>query len=267
MANGELAFKNTQDRRNSILQILKEQGSVRNSDLSHKFNCSEVTIRNDIREMNEAGVLTRTRGGAITISPKTTQTTIIKTVSKYVDEKKRIALKAYESINTGDTVLIDDSSTGYYLASYIAAHPEKELTVVTNGVKSAYELSEASHIELHIIGGYVGGQTGGHLASTLGDEAVDAINKLHVDKGFIGVHSVNLDVGITSIATPQMQVKRAIINSSKQLYVLADHSKFENGYLSIVCPMSDKFILITDNKIDPEILKRATSMHLNFTIV
>lgn len=263
MANGAVALKITQDRRKAILEEIEKNGSVKNSELSILFDCSEVTIRNDIRDLCAEGLLVRTRGGAVAAEDVTKKPSEQKIFAKYVEEKKRIAEKAFSYIEEGEAILIDDSSTGYFLASHIAKHPEKELIVVTNGIRSAFELSESSHVELHVIGGYVGGQSGGHLAATLGDDAISAIEKLHVDKGFIGVHSVNLDVGITSSATPKMQVKRAIIKSSKQLFVLADNSKFENGYISIVCPLSEDFTFITDTDINPDILKRAEEAKLN----
>lgn len=67
----------------------------------------------------------------------------------------------------------------------------------------------------------------------MGDAAIQNIEQFRVDKAFIGVHGVNFDVGFTSIAAPQMQVKRAILEISDEVYVLADSSKFGGGYLSV----------------------------------
>lgn len=113
----------------------------------------------------------------------------------------------------------------------------------------------------------MGGQNNGHLPATPGDTALDTIQSFHVDKGFIGVHSINFDVGLTSIAVPQMQVKRAIIKSSKELFVLADHSKFENGYISVVCPISSEFTFITDTGIDDNVRKKAEKINMNLLTV
>ena len=77
---------------------------------------------------------------------------------------------------------------------------------VTNSLLVGNELAAVRHVELYMIGGHVGG----HLAATMGDAAIENMEKFHVDKGFIGVHSINFDVGLTSIATPQMQVKSDI---------------------------------------------------------
>lgn len=267
MANGAIAFQITQDRRQQILEEIKDSGFVNNSSLSKKFGCSEVTIRTDIREMAAAGLLKRTHGGAVAIDTVTTPVLETKTISKFIAEKQRIAEEAYNHIENNDTILLDDSSTSYYLSLYILSHSEKKLVVVTNGIKTANELSGAAHVELHVVGGYVGGQNNGHLAAILGDTAIETIQSFHVDKGFIGVHSINFDVGLTSIAVPQMQIKRAIINSSKKLFVLADHSKFENGYLSVVCPISEKFTFITDGGIDDSIRNNAKKINMNLVVV
>lgn len=125
--------------------------------------------------------------------------------------------------------------------------------VVTNSLLVGNELAAVRHVELYMIGGHVGG----HLAATMGDAAIENMEKFHVDKGFIGVHSINFDVGLTSIATPQMQVKRAIFEASKQVFVLADSSKFGGGYVSVICPVKDVYKIITDSQISKEYIRKA----------
>lgn len=124
---------------------------------------------------------------------------------------------------------------------------------VTNSLLVGNELAAVRHVELYMIGGHVGG----HLAATMGDAAIENMEKFHVDKGFIGVHSINFDVGLTSIATPQMQVKRAIFEASQQVFVLADSSKFGGGYVSVICPVKDVYKIITDSQISKEYIRKA----------
>ncbi len=112
----------------------------------------------------------------------------------------------------------------------------------------------------------IGGHVGGHLAATMGDDALENMKHFQVDKAFIGVHSINFDVGITSIATPQMQVKRAILNMSRKVYVLADSSKFGGGYLSVICPMKDIYKIITDDSISTENIKKAQKENISLVI-
>lgn len=242
-----------QERRQMILQKLKEQGKVRVNELSLELGCSQVTIRNDIKTMDSEGLLKRTHGGAVRIGREPERKYSAESIYRYTDRKKKIARCAYEFLEDRDTIILDDASSTFYLASHIKQHPEKRLAVVTNSLLAGNELAGAGHVELYMIGGYVGG----HLAATLGESAIKNIEQFRVDKAFIGVHGINFDVGITSIATPQMQVKQAIFGTTDQVYVLADSSKFGGGYLSVICPIRDVYKIITDDQVSQENIKKA----------
>ena len=185
----------------------------------------------------------RVHGGAIALEKVRTRKYVAESIYKNTEQKRKIAACAYKFIEDRDTIIIDDASSSFYLALYIKEHPEKRLAVVTNSLLSGNELAGLDHVDLYMIGGHVGG----HLAATMGDDALENMKRFRVDKAFIGVHSINFEVGITSIATPQMQVKRAILNMSNNVYVLADSSKFGSGYLSVICPMKDVYKIITDD--------------------
>lgn len=242
-----------QERRNHILQKVTENGKVRVADLSRDLNCSEVTIRNDIKNMDQQGLLQRTHGGAVSLENKVKRKYAAESIYRNTERKREIAACAYEYIEDRDTIIIDDASSSFYLAMHIKEHPEKRLAVVTNSLLVGNELAAVRHVELYMIGGHVGG----HLAATMGDAAIENMEKFNVDKGFIGVHSINFDVGLTSIATPQMQVKRAIFEASQQVFVLADSSKFGGGYVSVICPVKDVYKIITDSQISKEYIRKA----------
>ncbi|MGC4018230.1 MAG: DeoR/GlpR family DNA-binding transcription regulator [Muricomes sp.] len=242
-----------EERRRKILQQLEEKGRVRVNELSVQLGCSEVTIRNDIKNMERAGLLLRTHGGALKIEKDSLKNYSSESIYRNTERKKAIAECAYEFIEDRDTIIIDDASTSFYLALHIKNHPEKRIAVVTNSLMTGNEFAGLKHVELYMVGGPVGG----HLAATMGDEAVEDISRFHVDKAFIGVHSINFDVGITSIATPQMQVKQAILKATDKVYVLADSSKFGGGYLSVICPLKRIHKIITDNQVNKEYIRRA----------
>lgn len=86
------------------------------------------------------------------------------------------------------------------------------------------------------------------------------MSKFHVDKAFIGVHSINFNVGLTSIATPQMEVKKAIMKAAEKVYVLADSSKFGGGYLSVICPTNEVYKIITDDGVSAENVSKAKEL-------
>ena len=136
------------------------------------------------------------------------------------------------------------------------------MAVVTNSLLVGNELSGAKHVELYMVGGHVGG----HLAATMGDAALENMQNFHVDKAFIGVHGINFEAGLTSIATPQMQVKHAILNAAKEVYVLADSSKFGGGYLSVICPLTDVHLIITDDEVAKENVKIAKELNVPLVI-
>lgn len=251
-----------QERRQLILKELDEKGKVRVNELSEKFGCSEVTIRNDIKNMDAEGLLKRTHGGALRIEKETKRKYPAESIYRHTDRKKKIAACAYEFIQDRDTIILDDASSTFYLALHIKEHAQKRLAVVTNSLLIGNELAGVGHVELYMVGGYVGG----HLSATMGDPAVRNIEQFHVDKAFIGVHSINFDVGLTSIATPQMQVKQAILNSAGEVYVLADSSKFGGGYLSVICPIRDVYKIITDGEVSKENVKKAQELEVPLVI-
>ena len=251
-----------EERRQAILRKLEEKGSVRVAELSKELGCSEVTIRNDIKNMDQEGLLKRTHGGALQIDSKTVRKYSAESIYRNVERKKQIAACAYAFIEDRDTIIIDDASSSFYLAAYIKEHPEKRLAVVTNSLLAGNELAGVDHVELYMIGGHVGG----HLSAAMGEAALQNMEQFHVDKAFIGVHSINFYVGLTSIATPQMQVKRTILKVAEQVYVLADSSKFGGGYVSVICPIQDVYKIITDSDVSRENIKKAQESNISLVI-
>jgi len=240
-------------RRRAILEEVEEYGKVRVAELSKKLNCSEVTIRSDIKVMARQGLVQRIHGGAVKLDSGEYYKYSAESLYRNVEQKRAIAVCAYECIEPHDTIIIDDASGSFYLAEEIKSNPGKRIAVVTNSLLVGNELAGVKHVELYMVGGPVGG----HLAATMGDETVDTISGFRVDKAFIGVHSINFEAGLTSIATPQMQVKKAILKVASKVYVLADSSKFGAGYLSVICPLNEVYRIITDNQVKQEILQRA----------
>ncbi|WP_077610337.1 DeoR/GlpR family DNA-binding transcription regulator [Clostridium sp. Marseille-P2415] len=246
-----------------ILQELEEKSSIRVADVSKQLECSEVTIRNDIQKLEEMGLLNRIHGGATKAGAQVVVLYNAETVYKNADKKQRIAEKAYEYIEDNDTIILDDASTSYYLARIIKENPSKHLLVITNSLVAAGELSDARHVNLFLLGGQVGGK----LSSTMGDATIGNLEECHADKAFISAHGINFDVGITSIGSPQMQVKKAILKASKEVYLLVDSSKFGGGYVLVVSPLSEITRIITDNEIKKEYLEMAHRDHVAIDIV
>lgn len=252
-----------EERKRAILRELRENGTIKVAQLSKKLGYSEVTIRKDIKAMDEQGLLQRTHGGAVVIENMIPERRYApESIYRHTERKRKIAACAYDLIEDRDTIIIDDASSSFYLALYIKEHPEKRIAVVTNSLLAGAELAGVPHVELYLVGGHVEG----HLPATMGDAAIENMEHFHVDKAFIGVHSINFDVGFTSIATPQMQVKKAIIHATNKIYVLADSSKFGGGYLSVICPIHAVDKIITDDEVSRENIKKAQELGISMVI-
>lgn len=251
-----------EERRRIILQELEEKGKVRVNELSAELGCSEVTIRNDIKCMERAGLLIRTHGGALKIEETPMKKYSAESIYKNTESKRAIAAYAYKHIQDNDTIIIDDTSTSFYLALYIKQHSEKRITVVTNSLLVGNELAGLDYVELYMVGGPVGG----HLAATMGDEVIADFLRFRVDKAFIGAHGVNFDVGITSTATPQVQVKQSMLKVADKVFVLADSSKFGGGYLSVICPLDQIYMIITDEEVDKAYIERSEKDNIALVI-
>ena len=164
----------------------------------------------------------------------------------------------------GRAVKVETETERKYSAETIYRNvtQKKQIAVVTNSLIAGNELAGVGHVELFMIGGYVTG----HLAATMGDVAIQNMSKFHVDKAFIGVHSINFNVGLTSIATPQMEVKKAIMKAAEKVYVLADSSKFGGGYLSVICPTNEVDKIITDDGVSKEDIQKAKELDIPLVI-
>lgn len=249
------------ERREEILSLLRTRGKITVRELSELFRCSEVTIRTDLRELETEGLLERTHGGAV-LARESFPSYRPENLYRNAAAKQQIAYYAYRMIFDRGTIILDDSSACYFLAQHICRHPEKAVAVLTNSLPSASVLADCPHVQLYMIGGHVGG----HLPATMGEQTAETIRSVFVDMAFISVHSINFNVGLTSIGTPQMQIKRAILDTTDKVFVLANSTKFGAGYLEVICPLSEVYRIITDSGLKQEFINKAEAAHISLEL-
>lgn len=252
-----------QERLDYIIKRVDESGEVRVSALSEELNCSDVTIRNDIRKLDQQGYVRKVHGGAEARKEGLSISFDQGECFWHKEEKSRIAERAYDYINSRDSIIIDDSTTSYYLARLIRWKTDKHLIVVTNSILVAAELASAKHIELFVVSGLVMGTP----PAALDNFTIEAFRQFNATKAFIGVSSLNLEKGVASLGAAQRDVKKAIIAAADELYVLADHTKFDRGSLFSICPMSQVKQVITDSQVRPEILEAAARQGISIEAV
>lgn len=256
-------MNSAQERRNYIVKQTEKNGAVRISALSKELCCSEVTIRNDIRKLDQQGFLRKVHGGAQAYWDELSVAFARGNYFLHKAEKTAIAAQAYKYIAQHDSIIIDNSTSGYYLARLLRHNTEKHVTVVTNSILCAAELSNVSHIELFIVSGRVIGTP----PAALDIFTVEALAQFNANKAFIGVSSLDLNKGPATFEVPQRDIKRAMVNSAKETCILADHTKFNGNSLFSICPISSITRIITDSKVSPEMIAQAAKLNLLLDVV
>lgn len=238
-------------RRNRIIELLKENHSISVSDLCEILEASEATIRRDLSILENSGKLERTHGGAIYNESNriNIEDVLSSREGKFLLEKKFIAKKAFDLLENHDTIVLDAGTTTYELA-YLIGQSNLHLTIVTNSMIVFKELAKNPNVELIILGGKVRTNT---LAS-VGSAAVELMQRLFVDKAFLGTNGISLIEGFTTTDMDEAGIKRAMIQSSKQRIILADNSKFNKVYINQFAPVSMVDVIVTDNQTNKELL-------------
>ena len=240
-----------QSRWEQILQELLRHGEVSVDSLARNFNVSAATIRRDLSELERQGLLRRTHGGANTVTPMLYEpfrnlSSFQEQEQKCAAEKRRISLTAASLISDGETVAIGAGTTTTQLARSI--RHRKGLTIVTNAVNIAMELSHLPEIKVSMTGGSLSGD----WFALVGDVAQQNVSQTFFDKAFVGVDGAHAEHGLTTNYPDQAAIHRAMMRQAEQRIVLADHRKIGVVGRSLIWPVDDLDKLITDKSTNDE---------------
>jgi DeoR family transcriptional regulator, aga operon transcriptional repressor len=214
--------RDTSSRRERIVSLLREQGSVQIPSLAELFQVSTQTLRKDLNFLDEKGICTRSSGGAIlkrgALSP--TEQAIEVKRALYADEKMRIGKSAAALIESNDSVLLDSGTTTLQVARHI--DPEASLVVVTNDVGIMNELVTRERVQLVLLGGTLRRKN----LSFYGTQTERTLQDMHVDKLFLAADGFDIEKGITTHFEPEALLNRMMCQAASEIIVVADSSKF-----------------------------------------
>lgn len=237
-----------EERHEKILQMLKEKKRVEVQELSELFEVSEDTIRRDLRIMEQKGKVHRTYGGAILPDKVNSYENFIVRENIQNDVKQSIASLAQSFIQERDTLLLDGSTTVAKIVPLLSGY--KNLTVITNSITIAYDiLHQCPNINLHIIGGIVRNDIGNSISI----ESLKDIEKLYVDKVFLSACSISLKGELTTPIIEDAHVKKAMLNAGREVYILADSSKFGQKSLMEFGKIKPEYTIISDSDLPDDI--------------
>lgn len=249
---------NRVQRQALILQRLKVDAAISVAELCKTCETSEMTIRRDLAEMDRAGLVRRVHGGAMLPDGRASEPPLFLRAAQDQAVKAALAARALDFIHDGDCIALDVGTTILALAALLEAR--RGLTVITASLPIAQEvikvgIHERSH-RLIITGGEA---RPGEL-SMIGDLAQRAYRELHVDKAFVGIGGVSIDDGLTEYNLEDALVKRELLNSASQVYLLADSSKFGRTTFASVGRIDQVSAFVTDSMVAPEMVEKITAL-------
>lgn len=243
-----------EERKELIVETVNKNVKSTVAQLCERFSVSPATIRNDLRELELAGRLKRTHGGAISNRRVTFEPDSYQKEIECIEQKRAIAGIAAVYVQEGDTIAIDTGTTTFELAKLLV--DIEDLTVVTNDLQIAAYLERNAKANIIMAGGAVRR----NFHCTAGQKALDTIGDLNVDKAFIGANGVSLTRGISTPNIDTANVKTALTQIADQVILLSDSTKFGKNSFVKFADMDQIDILITDNGADEEILQEVRQM-------
>ena len=251
----------TKLRRDSIVNYVQEKSFVSVQDLSKRFDVSMVTIRADLDVLEEKGLIQRRHGGA-EIHPESIPGEIAFQSRARINQeaKRQIGMAAAGMVNDGDTILIDSSTTGFYVARYLQG--KNDLKVITNGVNTALELlrNEQSTI---MVGGMLSDKTYG----TVGRLGRNTFSEIRVQKAFLGARGITVRDGLTDSNLLEVELKQAMVEIASELIAIVDSSKFNVIGFSSFAPAERISTIITDNNVKKENIHPFEELGIKIIIV
>jgi len=245
------------ERRQQIIDLLKEKTFIAVPELAKLFYTSEATIRRDLDKLKKSGILKRTYGGAVLISGIDSDIPLIVREDERILEKTKIATAAASLINSNDVIIIDSSSTCAKMVPLL--NTKKPKSVITNSPKTAMTLAKSyNDIKIYSTGGYLRAPS----VSYVGESARNMISGLCVDTLFFSCVGASLKMGLTDSSEEEAALKRVMIKHANRIVVLLDAKKFEQNAFARICDFSLIDYLITDKQLDEEWLLHLENNHV-----
>jgi DeoR family transcriptional regulator of aga operon len=252
---------NITERHQSILEKLKKEGEVKVLDLCRELDVSSVTIRKDLKLLEDKNLLYRTHGGATSNNPYTIDRPVNEKEKLQSREKNDIGAAAVKLIQPNDSIIIASGTTVLSLARKIDA--SQGLTVITSALPVALELIRHPDIEVLQLGGILRKSS----SSVTGPYAQNILNDFFCTKLFLGVDGIDMEYGLTTTSSLEAHLNRQMIAVSQKVIVLTDSTKFGKRGFGRICGLEEIDQVITDKGITQHHLKVLEGMGIEVTLV
>lgn len=249
-------------RHDTIRRAIEINGRVSIADLSDQLGVSDVTVREDLKHLENKGALTRVRGGAVVSRNGAMEMPLEETSTTNRAEKTAIAARAAAMVEDGQTIIIDVGSTTTEMAK--ALSPElSRVVVITNGLNIALILEALPGVSVIVTGGTLR-PLQHSLVAPMGTLLLD---QLKADVAFLGCNGVDPARGFTNTNIAEAEIKQAMVRSATKTVFLADHDKIGQVASAFVTDIAGVDLLITDDAADASMLGNLESDGLAIEVV
>lgn len=235
-----------EERRIKIVDLINERHKMTVDELCELFHVSSATIRTDLRELQLAGLVTRTHGGAIQKTKTGFELNSKQREVQHLREKQRIARAALALIDNGDRIILDTGTTALELAKLLG--DRRNITVVTNDIQIAGVLEDMEGTDVILMGGILRKR----FHCTVGIQGRDTCAGLTVDKAFMGTNNLSPDKGATTPDVRQAETKKLMIAIANRVIILCDSSKIGKVSFAQFATTDQIDVVVTDD-IDKDI--------------
>jgi DeoR family transcriptional regulator of aga operon len=235
-----------QQRFKTILASLQDTGTVSVDDLSAELGVSVVTIRRDLDVLEQQGLLSRTHGGAVSIDPLFYEPfkkdrSFMAQITRLADEKRRIGRAAAGLIKNGETIALTPGTT---TAEIIRGLPfDSNITVVTNTINIAMELSMRKDVKVFVTGGHLHGD----WFSLVGPSAVRSLENMLIQTIFVGADGFDAEWGTSCSRSEEAELNGMMVKQSRRRIAVVDHTKLGVVGNWRICETKAVDVLVTDS--------------------
>ena len=225
------------ERLDRILALLREKQTATVKALAFQLYASEATVRRDLNELEKRGLIKRVHGGAVLLDGANRELPLYVREQQNVEAKRVIAAKAARHLQDGQVIFLDASSTVMFLIKHLESF--QSLTIITNGMKTAQELSTLNH-KVYCTGGLMLHNSSAYV----GDYAADFVRHFNADVFFFSSRGVTEDGRITDESSEETNIRRVMFAQSRKRIFLCDQSKVGKTYCYNLCHtgQTDEFI-------------------------
>lgn len=238
-----------EERRNEIVKYIDKVEKATIEDIMDLMKISKSTVRRDLIDLERKNLIIRTRGGVLKKRYFKYEFSLNEKKDLNLDKKKKIAQIAKRFINEGDIIYISGGTTTLELAKIL--FDIKNLIVFTNAINILLELVNISDINIKLIGGDFRKKT----FSMVGQEAIGYLDRYNFDKAFVGVNGLSIGEGFTTPNELEAIVDGKVARKSKEIFILADESKFGAVAFSTICKIEDVNYIITNKQLNSSLAR------------